>query len=155
MEDAISGAPLIEDLAARPYEVQEHANVSNLLPNHAMRQGALRGWEGQEIVIDNGSTTDSGVGTMSPRTNTVTVTTNVSPTSSIWLFIATGSIIRCEKTTLEMMLISMDRSISTVMKKTRKIRRTLHLQETMTMTTTNLKVPDAAMEYLFKHLKHN
>ena len=44
-----------------------------------MRQDALRGWEGQEIVIDNGSTTDSGIGTMSPGTSTVTETTNVSP----------------------------------------------------------------------------
>ena len=79
LEDAISGAPLTEDEQARPYEVHEQANVPNLLPNHAMRQDALRGWEGQEIVIDNGSTTDSGVGTMSPGTSTVTETTNVSP----------------------------------------------------------------------------
>ena len=79
MEDAISGAPLTEDEQARPYEVHEQANVPNLLPNHAMRQDALRGWEGQEIVIDNGSTTDSGVGTMSPGTSTVTETSNVSP----------------------------------------------------------------------------
>ena len=79
LEDAISGAPLTEDEHARPYEVREQANVPNLLPNHAMRQDALRGWEGQEIVIDNGSTTDSGVCTMSPGTNTVTETTNVSP----------------------------------------------------------------------------
>ena len=79
LEDAISGAPLTEDEKARPYEVHEQANVPNLLPNHAMRQDALRGWEGQEIVIDNCSTTDSGVGTMSPGTSTVTETTNVSP----------------------------------------------------------------------------
>ena len=44
-----------------------------------MRQDALRGWEGQKIVTDNGSTTDSGVGTMSPGSSTVTETTNVSP----------------------------------------------------------------------------
>ena len=79
LEDAISGAPQTEDEQARPYEVQEQANVPNLLPNHAMRQDVLRGWDGQEIVIDNGSTTDSGVGTMSPGTSTVTETTNVSP----------------------------------------------------------------------------
>ena len=79
LEDAISGAPLTEDEQARPYEVYEQANVPNLLPNHAMRQDALRGWEGHEIVIDNGSTTDSGAGTMSPGTITVTETTNVSP----------------------------------------------------------------------------
>ena len=78
LENAISGAPLTEDEQARPYEVHERANIPNLLPNHAMRQDALRGWEGQ-IVIDNGSTTDSGVGTMSPGTSTVTETTNVSP----------------------------------------------------------------------------
>ena len=77
LEDAISGAPLTEDEQGRPYEVHEQANVPNLLPNHAMRQDALRGWEGQEIVIDSGSTTDSG--TMSPGTTTVTETTNVSP----------------------------------------------------------------------------
>ena len=79
LEDAISGAPLTEDEQARPYEVHEQANVPNLLPNHAMPQDALRDWEGQEIVIDNGSTTDSGVGTKSPGTRTVTETTNVSP----------------------------------------------------------------------------
>ena len=78
LEDAISGAPLTEE-HARPYEVLEQANVPNLLPNHAMRQDALRGWEGEEIVIDNCSTTDSGVGTMSPGTSTVIETTNVSP----------------------------------------------------------------------------
>ena len=79
LEDAISGAPLTEDEQARPYEVHKQANVPNLLPNHAMRQDALRGWEGQEIVIDNRSRTDSGVGTMSPGSSTVTETTNVSP----------------------------------------------------------------------------
>ena len=79
LEDAISGAPLTEDEQVRPYEVHEQANVPNLLPNHAMRQDALGGWEGQEIVVDNGSTIDSGVGTMSPGTSRVTETTNVSP----------------------------------------------------------------------------
>ena len=79
LENAISGAPLTEDEQARPYEVHEQANVPNLLPNHAMRQEALRGWEGQENVIDNGSTADSGVGTMSPGNSTVTETTDVSP----------------------------------------------------------------------------
>ena len=64
LKDAISGAPLTEDELARPYEVHEEANVPNLLPNHAIRQDALRDWEGQEIVIDNGSTTDSGIGTI-------------------------------------------------------------------------------------------
>ena len=78
-KDVISGARLIEDEQSWPYEVHEQANVPNLLPNHAMSQDALRGWEGQEIVIDNGSTTDSGIGTMSPGTSTVTETTNVSP----------------------------------------------------------------------------
>ena len=78
LEDAISGAPLTEDEQARPYEVHEQANVPNLLPNRAMRQDAIRGWEGQEIVIDNGSTTDSGIDTMSPGTSTATETTNVS-----------------------------------------------------------------------------
>ena len=47
LEDAISGVPLTEDEQARTYEVHEQANVPNLLPNHAMRQEALRGWEGQ------------------------------------------------------------------------------------------------------------
>ena len=79
LEDAISGAPLTEDEQARAYEVHEQANVPNLLPNHAMRQDPLRGWEGQEIIIDNGSTTDSGVGPMSPGTSTVTEITIVSP----------------------------------------------------------------------------
>ena len=79
LEDAISVAPVTEDEHARPYEVHEQANVPNLLPNHAMRQDALRGCEWQEIVIDNGSTTGSGVGTMSPGTSTVTETTKFSP----------------------------------------------------------------------------
>ena len=79
LEDAISGAPLTEDEQAGPYEVHEQANVTNLLPNHAMRQDAVRGWEEQEIVIDNGSTIDSGVGTMSPGTSAVRETTIVSP----------------------------------------------------------------------------
>ena len=148
--DAISGAPLTEDEQARPDEVHEQANVPNLLLNRTMRQGAIRGWEGQEIVIDNGSTTDSGIGTMSPGTSTATETTNVIPASSLRLLIATDSIIWCGQTTLELMLMCMDRSISLIMKKTRRI---LHLQETMTMTTTNLNVSDAAMEYLFKELK--
>ena len=56
--DAISGAPRTEDEQARRYEVHKQANVANLLPNRAMRQDAIRGWEGQEIVIDNLSTTD-------------------------------------------------------------------------------------------------
>ena len=43
LEDAISGAPLTEDEQARPYEVHEQADVPNLLPNHVMRQDALRG----------------------------------------------------------------------------------------------------------------
>ena len=43
-EDAISGALLTENEQARPYEVHEQANVSNLLPNRAMRQDAIRGW---------------------------------------------------------------------------------------------------------------
>ena len=79
LEDALSGAPLTEDEQARPYEAHEQANVPNLLPNRAMRQDAIRGWEGQETVIDNGSTTDSGIGTISPGTSTTTDTRNVSP----------------------------------------------------------------------------
>ena len=78
-EDAISGAPLTEDEQARPHEVHKQANVPNLLAGRAMRRDAIRGWEGQETVIDNGSTTDSGIGTISPGTSTATETTNVSP----------------------------------------------------------------------------
>ena len=58
LEDAISGAHLTEDEHARRYEAHEQANVANLLPNRAMPQDAIRGREGQEIVIDNLSTTD-------------------------------------------------------------------------------------------------
>ena len=79
LEDAISGAPLTEDELARPHEVHEEANVPNLLPNRAMRPDAIRDWEGQEIVIDKGSTTDSGIGTMSPGASTAIETRNVSP----------------------------------------------------------------------------
>ena len=79
LEETISGAPLTEDEQAGPYETHEQANVPNLLPNHAMRQDALRGWVGQEIVIDNGSTTVPDMGTMSPGNSTATETTNVSP----------------------------------------------------------------------------
>ena len=79
LEDAISGAPLTEDEQARPYEVHEQANVTSLFPNREMGQLAIRGGEGQAIVIDNGSTTDSGTGTMSPGTSSATEATNVSP----------------------------------------------------------------------------
>ena len=79
LEDAIAGAPLTEDEQARPYELHEQANVPSLLPNCAMRQDSLRGWKGQEIVIDNGSTIDSGIGTKSPGASTATETTKVSP----------------------------------------------------------------------------
>ena len=58
LEDAISVAPLTEDEQAKRFEVHEQANVPNLPANHAMRQDILRGWEGQEIVIDKGSITD-------------------------------------------------------------------------------------------------
>ena len=79
LENAISGAPLTEKQQARLYEVQEQANVPKLLPNGAMRQEVIRGWEGRKVVIDNGLTTDSGIGTMSPGTSTAIETTNVSP----------------------------------------------------------------------------
>ena len=78
-EDEISGAPPTECEQARPYEVHEQANAPNLLPNRAMRQDAIRSSEGQEIVIDNGSTTDPSIGTMSPGTSKATKTKNASP----------------------------------------------------------------------------
>ena len=76
LEDTISGSLLTEDEQARPYEIHEQANVPNLFSN---RHDANRGWEGQEFLIDNGSTTNSGISTKSPGTSTVTETTNVSP----------------------------------------------------------------------------
>ena len=76
---AIAGAPLTEDEQARLYELHEQTIVPNLLPNRAMRQVAIRGWERQENVIDNDSTTDPGIGTMSLGTSTATETTHVSP----------------------------------------------------------------------------
>ena len=79
LEDATRGAPLTEKEQARPYEVREQANVPNLLHNRANCQDAIRGWEGQKIVIDNGSTTDSGIGYMSPGTSVATETTDFSP----------------------------------------------------------------------------
>ena len=79
LDDAISGAPLTEDEQVRPYEVHEQAKNLDLPPRRAMRQDAIRGWEGQEIVIDNGSTQDSGIGTTSPGISTATNTVIISP----------------------------------------------------------------------------
>ena len=81
LEDATRGAPLTENEQARPYEVREQANVPNLLHNRANCQDAIRGWEGQKLVIDNGSTTDSGIGIMSLGTSAATETTDVSPSN--------------------------------------------------------------------------
>ena len=76
---ATVGAPPTEDEQARPYELHEQAIFLNLLLNRAMRKDAIRGWEGQEFVIDNGARTDSGIGTMSPGTSGATEMKNVSP----------------------------------------------------------------------------
>ena len=54
MEEALIGGPLTDAERQRPYEV--HENLPDV-------QGPIRGWEGQEIVIDNASTSDSGVAT--------------------------------------------------------------------------------------------
>lgn len=72
MEEALTGGPLTDAERQRPYEVHE------ILPDV---QGSIRGWEGQEIVVDNASTSDSGVATLSPtgtsRTAGSTTSTNL------------------------------------------------------------------------------
>ena len=70
MEEALIGGPLTDAERQRPYEV--HENLPDV-------QGPIRGWEGQEIVIDNASTSDSGVATLSPTGTSRTARSSVSP----------------------------------------------------------------------------
>ena len=71
MEEALIGGPHTEAERQRPYEV--HENLPDV-------QGPIRGWERQEIVLDNASTSDSGVATLSPTGTSRTARPSVSPT---------------------------------------------------------------------------
>ena len=71
MEKALIWGPLTDAERQRPYEV--HENLPDV-------QGPIRGWEMQEIVIDNASTSDSGVVTLSPTGTSRTARSSVSPT---------------------------------------------------------------------------
>ena len=70
MEEPLIEAPHFEAEQQQPYEVIE---------NMPAMQGPIRGWERQEIVIDDGSTSESGVQTLSPRDNSGTVKAPVPP----------------------------------------------------------------------------
>ena len=155
LEDTISGAPVTEDEQVKPYEVHEQANVPNLLPNHAMRQDAFRGWEGQDIVIDNRSTTDSGIGTMSPGTSTVTETTNVSPGILDLAIDRYGFDYPAwtNNSGDDVDVHGQEHCHDDEEDEEDKENTPTYLQEIMTLTTTNLNVSDAAMDYLFKKLK--
>ena len=59
MEEALTGATLTLEQQQRPYEVHENLEVPGI-------QDPFRGWEAQEVVVDNFSTSDSGVATMPP-----------------------------------------------------------------------------------------
>ena len=154
LEDTISGATVTADEQAKPYEVHEQANVPNLLPNHAMRQDAFRGWEGQDIVIDNRSTTYSGIGTMSPGTSTVTETTNVSPGILDLAIYRYGFDYRAwtNNSGDDVDVHGQENCHDDEEDEEDKENTPIHLQEIMTLTTTNLNVSDAAMDYLFKKL---
>ena len=70
MDVALTGAPLTQAEQQRPTEVPE---------NLPAMQSPIRGWEGQENVIDNGSTAYCGVATLSPMDTSGTVRSSVSP----------------------------------------------------------------------------
>ena len=70
MDVALTGAPLTQAEQQRPTEVPE---------NLPAMQSPIRGWEGQENVIDNGSTAYCGVATLSPTDTSGTVRSSVSP----------------------------------------------------------------------------
>ena len=72
MEEALTGAPLTLEQQQRPYEVHENLEVPGI-------QYPFRGWEAQEVVVDNFSTSDSGVATMSPLGTSGIGTTPTSP----------------------------------------------------------------------------
>ena len=64
MEEALTGTPITQSERQRLYEVRE---------NLPAMQDPVRGWERQETIIDNGSTADSGVATVSPADTSGTV----------------------------------------------------------------------------------
>ena len=70
-EEALTGAPFMPKKQQRPYEV--HKNLEG-----PRSQDLVRGWEGQEVVKDIFSSSDSGLATMSPMGTSGTDTT---PTS--------------------------------------------------------------------------
>ena len=59
MEKASTGAPLTQQQQQRPYEVHGNQKVPGI-------QDPIRGLEGQEVVLNNFSTSDSSVAAVSP-----------------------------------------------------------------------------------------
>ena len=59
MEEALTGAAITQEQQQRLYEVHENLEVPWV-------QDPIREWEGQEVVVDNFSTPDSGAATLSP-----------------------------------------------------------------------------------------
>ena len=71
MEEALTGAPHTREQQQRPYEVHEYLEVPGI-------QDPIRGRKGQEVVVDNFSTSDCGVAKLSPLG---TIGTNMTPSS--------------------------------------------------------------------------
>ena len=72
MEEALTGAPLTQEQQHRPYEVHENLGVPKI-------QDPIPEREGQEVVVDNFSTSDSGEATMTPKGTIGIDTTPTSP----------------------------------------------------------------------------
>ena len=72
LEDALAGAPLPQEQQQRPFEVHETLEAPGM-------QDPPPGWEGQEVLVDNFSTSDSVVATVSPMGTIETDTTPTSP----------------------------------------------------------------------------
>ena len=71
-EETLTGAPLKQEQQQRPNGVHENLKVSRI-------QDPVQGWHGQEVVVDNFSTSDSGVAKVSPMSTSGIDTTPTSP----------------------------------------------------------------------------
>ena len=72
LEEILDGAPHTQEQQQRPYDVHEYLEVPRT-------QDPIRGRKGHQVVVDNFSTSESAVATMSP---TGTSGTDATPTST-------------------------------------------------------------------------
>ena len=72
LEEVLTGAPHTQEQQQRPYDVHEYLEVPGI-------QDPIRGRKGHQVVVDNFSTSESAVATMSP---TGTSGTDATPTST-------------------------------------------------------------------------